>query len=483
MIAFIFCVVCSVANAVALAILICYIIFGRRTALLSTPFIKKAPAIRPVLQTRKETASDFITKDIGISAAPAAIRPIFQKHKVTASDFVTKDIGIPVAPVFPVPKHKHEDLRWVSNQVPSHSYMNQLSSVKTSANCPDDMHQQQEFSVPLPLARPVIVVNQPVQTSHNFENEEDHTVQATPTPGVDYTAGDAEIHILCYNVRCDKDAAPFSWIQRKKHIIRAIQDTGMSIVCLQEAKQEYAQDVCRALGLHWRLAGVPRRQSDEGTQILHDSRHFRFLETSTWVFHDEGIRLCPPSTHCTEQSFLGRRRCAHVRIFTHSILMHIGSEICFNVINTHFPLEGHEQEICARQLATYVQERTDLSYPTIICGDFNAHYAPETPGKPMMLLLEGLPGLIDAHDGLDFPTYHEGFDGDVLLPGQEYTEKQPSHRLDYVLVRIPEGSAMRLVRGDIHHSRYVGADGGSYRPSDHEPISATLVLLNNFPTH
>lgn len=457
MIAFICCVICSVANAVALAILILYFIIRRRSAAASSSSIKKIPAYKPVLRTRIPNATEKV------------------RHE---------RISTLAEPVMPAPKHENEKFHWVSNQVSPHQYMNEPFSVKTSALSSDDeKHRQQQFPIPLPLARPVIV-EQPVRTSQDLEIE-DHIAQTTkmvPEPLIDCKPGDSEIHILCYNVRCDKDAAPFSWIQRKKHVIRAIQDTGMGIVCLQEAKQEYAQDVCRALGPHWRLAGVPRRQSDEGTQILHDSRDFRFLETSTWVFHDEGIRLCPPSTHCTEQSFLGRRRCAHVRIFTHTVLMHIGSEISFNVINTHFPLEGHEQEICARQLATYVQERTDLSWPTIICGDFNAHYAPETAGKPMMLLIEALPGLIDAHDGLDFPTYHEGFAGDVLLPGHECSETQPSHRLDYVLVRIPNDSPMRLVRGDIHHSRYLGADGCSYRPSDHEPISASLMLVNSLPT-
>lgn len=289
-------------------------------------------------------------------------------------------------------------------------------------------------------------------------------------------SGPEEISVLCYNVRCDKDAAPFSWLQRRKHVVAAIQETGMAIACLQEAKQAYAHELCRALGSRWRLAGVPRRIGDEGTQILYDTAVFSFIETSTWVFHDEGVRLCPPTTHCTEQSFLGRRRCAHVRIFTHAVLVHDATGLPINVINTHFPLEEQEQEICARQLAAYVLDRTDMSWPTIICGDFNSHYAPKSFDTPMALLLKALPGLADAHRGQDFPTYHEGFEGDVLPPGKRAHTVQQSHRLDYVLVRVPGNFPVRLDRGDVHHPRYLGIDGKSYRPSDHEPISASFVV-------
>jgi hypothetical protein len=92
------------------------------------------------------------------------------------------------------------------------------------------------------------------------------------------------------------------------------------------------------------------------------------------------------------------------------------------------------------------------------------------------LLLDALPGLADVHGGEDFPTYHDGFEGDMLPPGTNTNTSTRSHRLDYVLVRVPADFPLYLDRGEVHHPRYRGADGRSYRPSDHEPISATFVV-------
>jgi endonuclease/exonuclease/phosphatase family metal-dependent hydrolase len=284
--------------------------------------------------------------------------------------------------------------------------------------------------------------------------------------------------VLCYNVRCDKDAAPFSWLQRKKYVRTAIVDCGAHILCLQETKQQYAIDLTRALGTRWRMCGVPRTKDDEGTQIIYDTAVFTYIDASTWVFHDEGVRRCPPATHCTERSFLGRRRCAHVRIFTHATLIHQATNTSVNIINTHFPLETFEQEICARQLAKYVEENTDTSWPLIICGDFNSHYAPMDEDTPLHMLLHGVPGLACAHDLTDFPTYHEAFEHDVLPPGKDSETIEHSHRLDYILARVPEGFPMHISDGQVHHPRYTGGDGHLYRPSDHEPLSAGFCITN-----
>jgi len=292
--------------------------------------------------------------------------------------------------------------------------------------------------------------------------EETEEPFSSPSPAADF-------HVVSYNIRCDKDASPFSWAERAIHVIEALKAMDCAVVCLQEARQAYARDICEAMGPVWRMSGVPRRKDDEGTQILYDSTVFTFLESDTYVFHDEGIRLCPPTLHCNSESMLGKRRCAHVRIFTSCRLLHAASGTRLMIINTHFPLEEHEQAICARQLATFIES---LKETTILCGDFNSHYAPQEKGTPIGILLSA-EGLIDVHCGEDFSTYHEGFDG-VAFDAAKF----PAHRLDYILARLPHDGHIRLMSANVHRPRYV-KDGNIFRPSDHEIISATFSLAQH----
>jgi endonuclease/exonuclease/phosphatase family metal-dependent hydrolase len=283
--------------------------------------------------------------------------------------------------------------------------------------------------------------------------------------------------LLSYNVRCDKDAPPFSWLQRKNHVRAAVVESGAHVVCLQEAKHMYAKDLVRSLGAKWQMCGVPRNKDDEGTQIAYDTSVFTYIDSSTWVFHDEGVRRCPPSTHCTERSFFGRRRCAHVRIFTHAILVHKTTNAPINVINTHVPLEVFEQEICAHQLGEYVKDKTDTDWPVVICGDLNSHYAPSDKNTPLSILLESIPGLSCSHQLQDFPTYYEGFEHDFLPPGESNSTAKHSHRLDYVLTRIPDRFPLRVEKGGrVLHPRYYGQNGLQYRPSDHEPLLVEMTV-------
>lgn len=330
-----------------------------------------------------------------------------------------------------------------------------------------------------PQAEPIILPTDLVWGAPAEEEEEEVVEQLIEHPAETDGSSDMTFRVVSYNVRCDKDAPPFSWLQRKKHVREAIIESNAQVLCLQEAKQKYAQDLVRALGGKWRVCGVARRKNDEGTQIAYDSSVFTYIDSSTWVFHDEGIRRCPPTTHCTELSYLGRRKCAHVRIFTHALLVHNATNAPFNVINTHFPLESFEQEICARQLGEFVEQRTDTSWPVIVCGDLNSHYEPDKPDTPLARLLQGVPGLQCAHDLKDFPTYYEGFDHDVMPPGKGSETVEHSHRLDYILSRIPEGFPVRVERGDILHPRYKGGDGELHRPSDHEMLTADFQITRS----
>lgn len=332
------------------------------------------------------------------------------------------------------------------------------------------LHKKKEISHP-------IVFKEECNRTEEKISVVKYEIPPIPTGDV-VSAPDHSFGVLSYNIRCDKDSVPFSWAQRKGPVREAILESGMNIVCVQECRELYAKDLCSSLGKSWRLSGVPRKKEDEGTQILFDASKFTYIDSSTWVYHDEGIRQCPPTTHCTEVSFLGRRRCAHVRIFTHVILLHKVTNVAFNIINTHFPLEKHEQMVCARQLGEYIAKQTELAWPMIVCGDFNSHYSPKEEGSPLSYLAEAVPDVFDVHGYKDFPTYYEGFEHDVLPPGFLAETTAHSHRLDYIFARVSGNMPVRVGEGVVHHPRYSDDSGKKYRPSDHEPISVMLYIKN-----
>jgi endonuclease/exonuclease/phosphatase family metal-dependent hydrolase len=397
-------------------------------------------------------------------------RPTIRIPTLNTSSFLDDMTDLPLEGIVKIghsPKEKRE-LKLKPEGPPS-----QESPVHTTATfdtliSPSDVHRSlQAF---LPGAQTSSILALPRDTT------EPKTVAAAELWLRDDADRDVFFRVMSYNIRCDKDAPPFAWLQRKRYIRDAIVDGGAQVLCLQEAKDKYAQELVWTLGAEWRMSGVPRRENDEGTQIAYNSNIFTYMDSSTWVFHDEGVRKCPPASPCTEPSFLGRRKCAHVRIFTHTLLVHKDTNAPVNFINTHFPLEIFEQDICARQLAEFIQQRTDTHWPTIVCGDFNSHYPPDKSGTPLARLLEGVPGLRCAHELKDFPTYKEGFGHNELQPELDGASIDRSHRLDYILARVPPDFPLAVNYAEVQHPRYKGSDGLLYRPSDHEVLVADFKV-------
>ncbi len=280
------------------------------------------------------------------------------------------------------------------------------------------------------------------------------------------------IKITSFNVRCDSDAPPFSWEHRSPHFEDALNRISADIICLQEATEVVAVGLCAGLGKNWRLSGVPRKHGSEGTQILFDTTVFTFLDSWTWVFNDKGPSPCPPMTPCTSTSVLAGRKCPHVRIFTHAVLVHRESGAVIHVYNTHFPLELDEQEVCARELAAHINRNSACANCTLVCGDFNSHYTPLTKGCPLQILVREVDGLLDAHDFRDEPTFHKDFAADDLPSGSYLWSERFSHRLDYVFVKGGAG----VQSATIDRPRYRGSDGQLWRPSDHDAVTAVVAV-------
>ncbi len=301
-----------------------------------------------------------------------------------------------------------------------------------------------------------------------------------PLPGVTVPPAPTTaqtLRILSYNVRCDRDARPFTWKERAPFVIDAIRQADADVVCLQEARHAYAMDIAEQLGPQWRCTGVPRKARDEGTQILFSARPnvgasaVRLLDSVTCILSDEGPLACPPASACQGLSHFAGKRCKHVRIFTHTSFLLMrdapASSRRLHVLNTHFPLEEYEQQVCAAQLVRYVREHVDPSESVVLCGDFNSHYPPETTGAPISILLTMFR---DCHGKRDFPTYAEGFDGAALEPGT----KAKTHRLDYIMLRAHEDD--RLLHAEVLHPRYTARNGRKSRMSDHEPLQVEIAF-------
>jgi endonuclease/exonuclease/phosphatase family metal-dependent hydrolase len=286
-------------------------------------------------------------------------------------------------------------------------------------------------------------------------------IYATDAP--EYHETSPELSILSYNVRCDKDKWPYDWKSRFAPVVDVISSSNTDIVCLQEARHQFAQDVVAALGSQWCGTGQPRRQKDEGTQILYNADRLIFIRSSTFVLTDSGPTACPPASACSAPSIFSGKRCKHVRIFTHSLFTDFSMEVKLHVLNTHFPLEESEQLLCARQIRNYVARSIPATEAVMLCGDLNSHYAPETTGTPLDALLGEMQ---DCHGMQDFPTYAEGF-----LP-ETLERPRGAHRLDYMLLRPSE--SVTCLAATMLEPRYRAANGTVSRPSDHEPLRVVL---------
>ena len=275
----------------------------------------------------------------------------------------------------------------------------------------------------------------------------------------------ADFIVASYNVRCDKDPSPFTWRERRPEVVKNVQRSGASVLCLQEARQGYVEEIRARLGSRWQSSGCARQRGDEGTQIVFDKSLWMYMDSTTWVFTDPGAQPCPPCSACSLPSVFDGDECDHVRIFTHTTLRHHDNDRSVHFINTHFPLEEAEQLICAEQLARHVHSTVPQEEAVIICGDFNSHYNCREQNRPMFKLLEILD---DAHASRDFPTYSEGFLSSSF-------EEEKSHRLDFILFGR-ECGYFELRNSDIVHATYEVPGQGTCRPSDHELLRAQFRL-------
>ena len=267
-----------------------------------------------------------------------------------------------------------------------------------------------------------------------------------PTPEGEFT-------VLSYNIRCDVDGPPHTWMEREVHVATVLREHTPSVVCLQESTPDTAAALARGGGL--RVLGAVRCRTGrpEGAHILFDPKRWRVVKSSTRILTEGGPVRCG-AQWCTAKTVFGGEKAKHPRLFTHAQLRQRGaSGETLHVLNTHFPLSETLQRASAAQLARFVQK---LKGRVVLCGDLNSHYSPKASGTPLQILLRD-GNLTDTLGLRDVSTF-----------GPYGSVSATTHRLDYVLYR----GMQPPVKAGVSDHRY---GPNQFRPSDHSAIHATFT--------
>jgi endonuclease/exonuclease/phosphatase family metal-dependent hydrolase len=270
------------------------------------------------------------------------------------------------------------------------------------------------------------------------------------------------LRVMSFNIRGDFDLekatnSSEAWnslsnVHRRDLVAKTIAEYGPDVLGVQEAFQHQLADLQQVL-LDYQFYGVGRddgKQSGEQCAIYYRTDRFRLLDHGTfWLSEtpeEAGTRY--PDAACN-------------RVATWMILadeQSNGQEIL--VINTHF---DHVSKAAQEYGAKLIRERLNglaNGRPIIVMGDLNAR----EEGKALAalrgdgsgsdeLLVDSFREVVPEHGGQE-ATFHN-FGGGTA--GQ---------RIDFVLY----SGELRATEAAIVHTKF-----GDRYPSDHFPITATLV--------
>jgi endonuclease/exonuclease/phosphatase family metal-dependent hydrolase len=221
---------------------------------------------------------------------------------------------------------------------------------------------------------------------------------------------------------------------------------GADVVALQEVQRRQANELARRLGaysLTWGFKHWPVTVRPEGMAIL-------------------GLAI-PIEVDTRALSFRWRLWSSRRRIYQVARFLPSGSDAeRWMLFNLHLST-AREAERRAHEVATVLRTIGTTEDPAIVGGDLN-----DRPGAPLFAQF-GAAGLRDA-----WAEVHPDADeteGATNWPGwRPGTTKDPSRRLDYVLVN----HALDVVAVDIPRPGEPGFDG--FRTlSDHLPLTVTLA--------
>jgi endonuclease/exonuclease/phosphatase family metal-dependent hydrolase len=270
--------------------------------------------------------------------------------------------------------------------------------------------------------------------------------------------------VVSYNARIDKDKPPHKWETRAKYFVDNLMLYKPDVITIQEATFQHTTVLEQMLCPEYVLCGVYRSPKSVEANSVYVHKNLTIISQKTYAFQtkSELPLLCAPP-FCQNMIPMNEKVEKYPRIFTHVVLKSpTNSQQTIHVMNTHFPTNLEMQVACAARLTKFIQQTIPSFDSLVLTGDFNSHYSPTDSTQPVPNIITAC-AFKDAHLGLDFSTYTEGFEDKI---------ESKYHRLDFILYRN-----MKLVNSGMSHYRYKNLeDGKYYRPSDHELLYSVFAL-------
>jgi endonuclease/exonuclease/phosphatase family metal-dependent hydrolase len=275
----------------------------------------------------------------------------------------------------------------------------------------------------------------------------------TPAPGpapaapAAAPADPAALRVMTFNIRYGTAPdGPDAWPLRRPIALRVIADFDPAVLGLQEALRFQLDEIERALPAYGEV-GVGRddgAQAGEYAAILFDRRRLAVLEQGTFWLSD---------TPAVPGSMTWGNR--FPRVVTWARFADRVASATFYVFDTHWDHESQpSRERSARLMLERIAARAAAGDPVLVTGDFNS--GEDNPAFRTLLASDLTETFRALHPSArDVRTFH-AFKGD-----------RHGDKIDAVLA----SPAWRTLDADIVHT----SAGGRY-PSDHFPVTATVVL-------
>jgi endonuclease/exonuclease/phosphatase family metal-dependent hydrolase len=257
----------------------------------------------------------------------------------------------------------------------------------------------------------------------------------------------AALRVMTFNVRYGTAPdGPDAWPLRRPIALGVIADFGPAVLGLQEALRFQLDEIERALPVYGEV-GVGRddgAQAGEYAAILFDRRRLTLLEQGAFWLSD---------TPTVPGSMTWGNR--FPRVVTWARFEDRVARATFYVFDTHWDHESQpSRERSARLMLERIAARAAPGDPVLVTGDFNS--GEDNPAFRALLASDLTETFRALHPSArDVRTFH-AFKGD-----------RRGDKIDAVLV----SRQWRILDADIVHT----SAGGRY-PSDHFPVTATVVL-------
>lgn len=254
--------------------------------------------------------------------------------------------------------------------------------------------------------------------------------------------------VMSYNIRYDNPGDnPNHWEGRKEKLFTLINTHHPDLIGVQEALHHQLEDMVEALP-NFAFVGVGRddgKTRGEYSALLYDKEKYEVLRTETFWLSENPEVIASKSWDA-----------AITRIVSWAEMKDIKTGKTFFWFNTHFDHIGKQARL---ESAKLIRQKIDViagKSPVIVTGDFNCEPS-DDPYRAM--LAKGKVKLFDTSTGFAQACTCCGF---ALKPYEENCV-----RIDYIF-SSKHFKVIDFITPDDND--------GTYYPSDHLPVMATLKL-------